>query len=57
MNINYGNLPSDKIKFLKEIFIPTYKSGKQEKVVGVTTKELCDFYKKQRKIGILLACS
>ncbi len=59
-NINYSNLPNHKVKFLKEIFRPVYESksspdskeDKKEKTIAVTSKELCDFYKKQKGRGI-----
>jgi hypothetical protein len=57
---DYNGIPSNKVSFMKEIFIPPYtaKSGpdskgdKEEKIIAVTTKELCDYYKKQRGRGI-----
>jgi hypothetical protein len=57
---NYSNLPTHKVKFLKEIFRPVYESksspdskdDKTEKIIAVTSKELCDFYKKQKGRGI-----
>ena len=58
---NYSGIPPHKVGFLKEIFIPSCKSktepdrnddGKQEKIIGVTTKELCDLYKNTRGNGI-----
>jgi hypothetical protein len=59
-NSNYSNLPGHKVKFLKEIFRPVYESksspdskdDKNERIVAVTSKELCDFYKKQKGRGI-----
>ena len=59
-NSNYSNLPNHKVKFLKEVFRPVYESksspdsndDKKEKVIAVTSKELCDFYKKQKGRGI-----
>lgn len=48
------------MKFLKEILRPVYESksspdskdDKKEKLIAVTSKELCDFYKKQKGRGI-----
>jgi hypothetical protein len=59
-NSDYSGVSSNKVSFVKEIFIPTYtskteadsKGDKEEKIKAVTTKELCDYYKKQRKRGI-----
>jgi hypothetical protein len=59
-NSNYSNLPNHKVKFLVEIFGPVYESksfpdskeDKKEKTIAVTSKELCDFYKKQKGRGI-----
>ena len=60
VNSNYTGVPLHKVKFLREIFIPVFNSktepdsngDKQEKIIAVTTKELCDFYKKKRGSGI-----
>jgi hypothetical protein len=57
---SYSGVPSHKVKFLKEIFIPLIgsktepdsKNDKEEKIIAVTTKELCDFYKKTTGKGI-----
>jgi hypothetical protein len=59
-NSNYSNLPNHKVKFLQEIFKPLYdsksnpdtKDDKKELIIAVTSKELCDFYKKQKGRGI-----
>ena len=50
---NTSGIPSYKIKFYKEIFLtlvrsktkPDENDGKEEKIIGVTTKELADYYK------------
>ena len=50
---NISGIPSYKIKFYKDIFIPLFqskskpdeKNGKEEKIIAVTTKELADYYK------------
>ena len=50
---NTSGIPSYKIKFYKDIFLPLLQSktkpdekdGKEEKTIGVTTKELADYYK------------
>ena len=54
-----NGMPTYKLKFLREIFIPLYNlksksdqkdGGEIEKTIGVTTKELCDnFRAKYRK--------
>jgi hypothetical protein len=53
---NISGMPAYKLKFLKEIFLPLYKSksepdkgeeGKEEKRIAVTTKQLCDYFKEQ----------
>jgi len=57
---SYSGVPSHKVKFLKEIFIPSIgsktepdsKDDKEEKIIAVTSKELCDFYKKVMGKGI-----
>ena len=57
---NYAGLPQHKIRFLKETFYPVYdaktgpdsKDEKVEKIIGVTTKELCDYYRVKTGIGI-----
>jgi hypothetical protein len=49
---NISGIPTHKIRFFKEIFIPLYKTksspnmkdGKQEKRIAVTTSELCEYY-------------
>jgi hypothetical protein len=59
-NSNYSNLPSHKVKFLNEIFRPLYESksspdskdDKREKIIAVTSKDLCDFFKRQKGRGI-----
>jgi hypothetical protein len=57
---NYAGLPQHKIRFLKEIFHPLYyaktepgeQDGKIEKIIAVTTKELCDYYRSKIGKGI-----
>ena len=57
---DYSGIPSNKVSFMKEIFLPIYtsktepdtKGDKEEKNIAVTTKELCDYYKKKRGRGI-----
>ncbi|CAN5511570.1 hypothetical protein BH18THE2_BH18THE2_27650 [soil metagenome] len=59
---NYNGVPAHKIEFMKEIFSPIFKSKKepdkdkkgerQEKIIGVTSSELCTLYKKKRGRGI-----
>jgi hypothetical protein len=57
---DYSGIPSNKVSFMKEIFIlpyslktePDSKGDKEEKIIAVTTKELCDYYKKVRNRGI-----
>ena len=57
---NYTGIPEHKVRFLKEIFFPTYhskvkpetKNEKTETVIGVTTRELCDFHKERKGRGI-----
>ncbi|MGB8033299.1 MAG: hypothetical protein WCF03_05705, partial [Nitrososphaeraceae archaeon] len=57
---NISGIPPYKLKIFKDVFLPLYKSkecpdknikgsGKEEeeKIIAVTTKELCDYYKKQ----------
>jgi len=53
---NLSGIPSYKIKFYREIFLPLIrcknkkdeKDGKEEKIIAVTTKELADYYKEKR---------
>ncbi|HSF51871.1 MAG TPA: hypothetical protein VLA74_14010 [Nitrososphaeraceae archaeon] len=53
---NISGIPSYKIKFYREIFLPLIRSknkkdekdGKEEKIIAVTTKELADYYKEKR---------
>ena len=50
---NISGIPSYKIKFYREIFLPLIgsknkkdeKDGKEEKIIAVTTKELAFYYK------------
>ena len=50
---NVSGIPTHKIQFYKDVFIPLYKSktdadikeGKQEKRIAVTTPQLCEHYK------------
>ena len=52
---NISGIPSYKIKFYREIFLPLIRSkdkkdekdGKEEKIIGVTTKESADYYKEK----------
>ena len=52
---NISGIPSYKIKFYREIFLPLIRSknkkdekdGKEEKIIAVTTKELADYYKEK----------
>jgi hypothetical protein len=47
---NVTGVPSHKVRFLKEVLIPLYNKrqpDEKEKVSGVTTKELCDFYREK----------
>jgi hypothetical protein len=58
---NISGMPSYKLKFFKDVFLPLYrsKSGpdktekvqdeqKEEKRIAVTTKQLCDYYKQEK---------
>lgn len=59
---NISGMPSYKLKFFKEIFLPLYRLEKrksshdeeegghkeQEKIIGVTTKQLCDYFKQEK---------
>ncbi|HSF50489.1 MAG TPA: hypothetical protein VLA74_06990, partial [Nitrososphaeraceae archaeon] len=53
---NISGIPSYKIKFYREIFLPLIlsknkkdeKDGKEEKIIAVTTKELADYYKEKK---------
>ncbi|HJT84784.1 MAG TPA: hypothetical protein VJ697_09910, partial [Nitrososphaeraceae archaeon] len=59
---NISGIPSYKVKFYKEIFLPLFKfksqpdekDGTKEKIIAVTTKELADHYKKMtgKNIGV-----
>jgi hypothetical protein len=57
---DYNGIPSNKVSFMKDIFIPIYnsktepdsKGDKEEKIIAVTSKELCDYYKKVKNRGI-----
>ena len=53
-----SGIPPYKLKFFKEFFLPLYNSkqtpdtnpddnGKQERVIAVTTRELCEYYKEK----------
>ena len=52
---NISGIPSYKIKFYREIFLPLIRSknkkdekdGKEEKIIAVTTKESADYYKEK----------
>ena len=54
---NLSGIPPYKLKFLKEILLPLYKSkqspdknednGKQEKIIALTTRQLCELYKEK----------
>jgi hypothetical protein len=52
---NLSGIPPFKLKVFKEVFFPLYKSkqcpntdnGKQEKIVALTTRELCEEYNKK----------
>jgi predicted transcriptional regulator len=52
---NISGLPSYKIKFFREIFLPLFRSktmpnekdGKEEKLIAVTTKQISDYYKEK----------
>ena len=54
---NTTGIPAYKLLFYKEVFLPLYGSktqpntdgSKQEKVIGVTTRELCDFFHDKRR--------
>jgi hypothetical protein len=53
---NISGLPSYKTKFFREIFLPLFrlkitpneKDGKEEKLIALTTKEICDLQTKNR---------
>jgi hypothetical protein len=53
---NISGIPSYKIKFYREIFLPLIRSknkidekdGNEEKIIAVTTKELADYYKEKK---------
>jgi hypothetical protein len=47
-------VPSHKIKFLREVFTPLYneEKAKDSDIMGITTKQICDFYKKKWAKGI-----
>ena len=57
---NFDGLPKFKIDFFNEIFLPCYAKktkpdssadgSKTEEIIGVTTRELCDYYKDIKKI-------
>jgi hypothetical protein len=58
---NYTGIPKDKVAFYNEIFVPYYKSklgpdtndkGEVEPFKAVTTKGLCDEFKKKKHRGI-----
>jgi hypothetical protein len=52
---NLSGIPPYKLKFLKEVFLPLYESKqcpyedncKQERIVALTTRQLCEEYKKK----------
>jgi hypothetical protein len=52
---NISGLPSYKTKFFREIFLPLFrlkttpneKDGKEEKLIALTTKQICDYYKQK----------
>lgn len=55
---NLHGIPPYKLKFFKEFFLPLYKrkqtpdtnvddNGKQERIIAVTTRELCELYKEE----------
>jgi hypothetical protein len=52
---NMSGIPTYKTKFLRKIFLPCLssktgpdrsKDGKEENIIAVTTRDLCDYYKK-----------
>jgi hypothetical protein len=53
MTQNVSGIPTYKLKFFKEILIPLFKSKlapdtsdeKQEKIIAITSRQLCDYYK------------
>jgi len=53
---NLSGIPPFKLKVFREVFLPLYESkhekdksddGKEERMIGLTTRELCDSYKKK----------
>jgi len=63
MTYNLTGIPSYKLKFLEEDFLPLYnsktkpdeKDGKVEKMKAVTSREICDYYKAKHKKSITTA--